>query len=229
MYLQTIQASSANYDFRKDFDPIARRGMIAYQKASGFDPDEPPDGEFDDCWAAGNDYVTKLWRHLTRVQRDYHEHGRLDDLELYGIEGWTRESVAAYVEARLGDILADFAPTPPVDVERAVSRAVEMARADGLDVGPEAVAYATDRLKYKIERDLVCDPVAVVRSGLQSHGFLKGMMGGNVVYLDRYKPKPKPDAKPEPEREEAPEPPRDDLLLSAWLKRHRATICLAIS
>ena len=148
MYAARAGALSANYDFRKDFDPIARRGMIAYQKASGFDPDEPSDGEFDDCWAAGNDYVTKLWRHLNRVQRDYHEHGWLDDLELYGIAGWTRESVAAYVDARLADIIADMAPSPPVDVDRAVRVAVEMARkqnADGelpfqIDVGPEAVA-----------------------------------------------------------------------------------------
>jgi hypothetical protein len=59
MYTAQARASSANYDFRRDFSAIARPGMIAYQKACGFDPDEPSDGEFDDCWAAGDDYVKR--------------------------------------------------------------------------------------------------------------------------------------------------------------------------
>ena len=94
-----------------------------------------------------------------------------------------------------------MAPTPPVDLERAIRLGIEMARKDGLDVGPEDIAYATERLKYKLERDLVCDPVAVFHSGLQSYRFLKEMNDGrNVVYLDRYRqPQPEPDAKPKPD------------------------------
>ena len=139
MYTAQACASSANsYDFRKDFTDIARPGMIAYQKASGFDPDEPSDGEFDDCWAAGNDDVKKLWRHLKSCMRDYRDRGSSDDLELYGVEGWTRESVDAYVEQRLADILVDMAPTAPVDVYRAVRLGTEMARKEGLDSRPRS-------------------------------------------------------------------------------------------
>ena len=180
--------SSHSYDFRKDFSDIARPGLHRYLDAAGAPPDN---GDWTNPrWYPAKQYVRQLWRHLTSVQRD--ERGRLDDLELYGIEGWTRESVAAYVEARLADILADFAPTPPVDVDRTARLGTELARKQNaagdlpqIDVGPEAVAYATDRLKSKIERDLVCDPVAVFHSGLQSYSFLKGMKrGGNVVYVD---------------------------------------------
>ena len=206
-------ASSANYDYRPDFSDITQGKISAYQKALGFDPDEPPAVEFDDCWAAGNNYVTKLFSHLTSVQRDCRERGYSDDLELYGIEGWTRESVAAYVEARLGDILVDMVPTAPVDIDRAVRLGVEMARKQNaggelpfqIDLGPEAVAYATDRLKSKIERDAVYNPVSVVHSGFLSYRFLKEMNdGGKVVYLDHYKQRHMPEqsvAPAKPQRE----------------------------
>ena len=211
MYPQPIESSSPSYDFRKDFDPIARPGMNRYQRACGCDPDEP--GEMhDECWEAGNDYVRQLWRALNRIQRDYQELGHLDDLELYGIADWTRESVAAYVEARLVGILADFEPTPPVDVERTVRLGTELARkqnADGelpfqIDLSSEAIAFATDHLKSKIERDLVCNPISTFHTGLLNYRFFKEMNGGNVVYLDRHispgrapeQAAPKPDAKP---------------------------------
>jgi AAA domain len=230
--MHTAIKSSPSYDFRKDFSDIARPGMIAYQKASGFDPDEPSDGEFDDCWAAGNDYVKKLWRHLKSCMGDYRDRGSSDDLELYGVEGWTRESVEAYVEQRLEDILVDMAPTAPVDVYRAVHLGTEMARKQNaagdlpfmIEVEPEAVAYAADRLKSKLERNLVSNPVTEVYSAFLSYRFLKERSGGNVVYLDRYRqlqPKPEPSVA----RAEAPEPKpdigaqkRDELLLSSWLK-----------
>jgi hypothetical protein len=213
MYTAQACASSANYDFRCDFSDIARPGMIAYQKASGFDPDEPPDGEFDDCWAAGNAYVKKLWRHLKSLQRDYRDRGYSDDLELYGVEDWTREGVATYVEARLGDIIVDMALTAPVDIHRAVHLGTEMARKQNaagdlpfmIEVDPEAVAYAVDRLKSKIERNCVYNPVTEVHSALLDYHFLKEMSGGKVVYLDRYRQQ---QSKPGPV-EEAPEPKSD--------------------
>ena len=69
-----------------------------------------------------------------------------------------------------------------------------------VDLGPEAIAYATDRLRSKIERDCVYSPVSVVHSGLLSYRFLKGMRGGEkVVYVDHYKRRqfePKPPRRP---------------------------------
>jgi hypothetical protein len=48
MYQPTSENASPYYDFRKDFDGIARPAMIRYLKHLGYDPDEPSDG-FDDC------------------------------------------------------------------------------------------------------------------------------------------------------------------------------------
>jgi hypothetical protein len=198
--MHTAIKSSHSYEFRQDFSAIAQPGVHRYLKECGFDPDEPRDG-LDDCWEAGNDYVKKLWRHLKSVQRDYRDRGSSDDLELYGVEGWTRESVEAYVEQRLADILADMAPTSPIDLYRAVHLGTEMARKEGLDVGPEAVAYAADRLKSKIERDAVYNPITEVHSGFLSYHFLKGMRdGGKVVYTDHYKRRQESWAKPKAER-----------------------------
>ena len=75
----------------------------------------------------------------------------------------------------------------PVDIYRAVHLGSEMARERGLDVGPEAVTYAADRLKSKIERDAVYNPVTEVHAGILAHRFLREWHGGEVVYLDVYK------------------------------------------
>ena len=76
-----------------------------------------------------------------------------------------------------------------------------------IDVGPEAVAFATDHLKSKIERDLVSNPISTVHTGLLNYRFFKERNGGEkVVYPDRFKSKPKPKPKPKhaaPEPEEA--------------------------
>jgi AAA domain len=127
------------------------------------------------------------------------DRGYSADLETYGVEDWTREGVATYVEQRLADILSDMAPTAPVDVYRAVHLGTEMARREGLEVEPEAVAYAADRLKSKIERNCVYNSIQTVYSAFLSYRFLKTMPGGEkVVYIDHYKrrhagaPEPRP-------------------------------------
>jgi hypothetical protein len=48
MYQPTSETASPYYDFRRDFDSIARPAMVRYLKHLGYDPDEPSDG-FDDC------------------------------------------------------------------------------------------------------------------------------------------------------------------------------------
>ena len=154
-------------------------GLHRYLDAAGAPPDN---GDWVNLrWYPGEQYVRPLWRHLKSVQRDYHERGHSDDFELYDIKDWTRESVAAYVEALLEDILADMAPSPPVDIDRAVRLGVEMARKQNaagelpfqIDIDPEAVAYAEDHLKSHLERDLVSNPIGEVHSALLSYRFLK--------------------------------------------------------
>jgi hypothetical protein len=67
MYMQTIDASSAIYDFRRDFTALAKPGLDRYLRECGYDPDEPPDG-LDDCWGTGQAYVCGLWRYLKSHQ-----------------------------------------------------------------------------------------------------------------------------------------------------------------
>ena len=198
MYTAQACASSAvSYDFQRDFSGIARPGMNRYLRRLGYDPDAPADG-LDDCWRAGLDYLRELRRVLDSNQRQYYDYGHAWDLEIYGFADWTRESVAAYVEARLSDQL-DTDEAPPVDLYKAVYLGTELARERGLDVGPEAIAYAADRLKSKIERDVVCDGETEVLDGFQSYAFLKETRrrrleltghapgGAEIVYLDVYK------------------------------------------
>lgn len=155
---------------------------------------------------------------------------------------WARDEAAEtvkYFEIEHQKVVAEAeADREPVDIDRAVRLGTEMAREQNaggnlpfmIDVGPEAVAYATDRLKSKIERNAVGNPVTTVHSGLLSYRFLKEMNGGgNVVYLDCYKRRqaksPEADRRgEEPRAESVPEADveaqkRDDLLLSSWLKR----------
>ena len=90
-----------------------------------------------------------------------------------------------------------MAPTAPVDVYRAVYLGTEMARKEGLEVGPEAVAYAADRLKSKLERDCVYNPITTVYDAFLSYRFLKERKGGgNVIYLDRHKKPERPEPEP---------------------------------
>jgi AAA domain len=130
------------------------------------------------------------------------------------------------------------ADTKPIDIYRTVYLGTEMARKQGLETGPEAVAYAADRLKSKIERDAVYNPITEVHSGFLSYHFLKGMRdGGKVVYTDHYKRRQESWAKPKAERsagngdqqherdanadafetQERGQENRHALLLSAWL------------
>jgi hypothetical protein len=105
---------------------------------------------------------------------------------------WERKCAAEtvkYFETERDQVVAEAeADTKPVDVDRAVRLGTEMARKQNLETGPEAVAYATDRLKAKLERDAVYNPISEVHAGFLSYRFLKGMPGGEkVVYMDRYK------------------------------------------
>ena len=207
--------SSDSYDFRKDFSDIAQPGLHRYLDAVGAPPDN---GDWVNLrWYRAKQYVRELWNGLNSIQRDCRKRGHSDDFELYDINDWTRESVATYVEARPGDILVDMEPAAPVDIYRAVHLGTEMARKQNaagdlpfmIEVGPEAVAYAADRLKSKIERNCVYNPVTEVHSGLLSYRFLKEMSdGGKVVYPDRYRQE---HTKPEPSipQADAPEPKPD--------------------
>jgi hypothetical protein len=92
-------------------------------------------------------------------------------------------------------------PSGFVYIDRAVRLGTEMAREQAdeqlgpIDVGPEAIAYATDRLRSKIARDAVYDPVGEVYSGLLSYGFLsKRRPGGKVIYHHNRQLEPKPPA-----------------------------------
>ena len=103
------------------------------------------------------------------------------------ITSWSRESAVALTEARLDDMLGATADGP-VDLYRAVHLGAEMARKQGLDVEPEACAYAADRLQSKIDRDAVYNPVTEAHAAILAYRFLKKQRaGGEVVYLDVYK------------------------------------------
>jgi hypothetical protein len=87
------------------------------------------------------------------------------------------------------------------DIDRAVRLGTEMARntedeqLGRIDIGPEALAYATDRLTSKIKRDAVYNPVGEVYSGLLSYGFLKKQLGSEkVIYHHNRQLEPKPPA-----------------------------------
>jgi AAA domain len=113
---------------------------------------------------------------------------------------WHRDNAAEtvkYFETEHEKVVAEAeADREPVDIDRAVRLGTEIAQkqnADGnlpffIDTGPEAVAYATDRLKSKIWRNAVHNPITEVHQGFLSYRFLKGMRGGDkVVYIDHYK------------------------------------------
>jgi hypothetical protein len=129
-----------------------------------------------------------LWRAIRRIQEDCLEFGYSVDLALYDINAWTRQSVQAYVDRRLEGILQSYEPEALVDVEKSVERAVRMAATaeGGPSVAPAAVAYATDRLRSKVRRDAVANPVSTAYGGLVTHAHLKAMRGSDVVYLDVY-------------------------------------------
>ena len=183
------------YDFRKDFSTIAKPGLHRYLDAIGAPPDN---GDWVNLrWYPARQYVRHLWNGLNHIQRNYHEFGRSCDTEIYDIKHWTRESVTAYVEARLEDILTSIEPEEPIDVYRAVHLGTEMAREQGYACEPEAIAYTADRLKSKIERDAVYNPVTTAHDGILTYyqwvkpqaerRRAQGRGDGKVVYIDRYK------------------------------------------
>jgi RecA-family ATPase len=198
--MEYAHASSANYDFRRHFDSISRPGVVRYLKHLGYGVDEVEDendGDLDPTYYT--DAKTYAWR-LFKALHEAQEFCELG-VAMPGypeITTWSLESAIELANTRLEDMLG-ATEDGPVDLYRAVHLGTEMARKQGLDVGPEAVAYAADRLKSKLERDAVYNPVTTVHSGFLSYRFLKGMRGGwKVVYTDSYKrrravaPEPRP-------------------------------------
>jgi hypothetical protein len=116
MYATNACASSADlYDFRKDFDGIARPAMFRYLKHLDLEPDEPCGG-LDNYWAAANDYATTLWKSLRWAQESLHA-GRSPSLHP-GITTWSRERAIEFTNTRLEWILAPAVEEPeePIDV-----------------------------------------------------------------------------------------------------------------
>jgi hypothetical protein len=185
-YQAQASESSLVYDFRKDFSAIAAPGMRRYMRACGYEPDAPST-EIDDCWEYGKNYVSGLFRGLRRVQNDFREFGRSADADIYDVSQWSREGAQSYIDQRLEDILTSYpAEDRPVDVHRAMYLGAQLARKhafhtveDGetverrLDVSEEALAYAEARLKSKIRRDAVYNPITTVHDGIRSYNYLK--------------------------------------------------------
>jgi archaellum biogenesis ATPase FlaH len=208
MYNELSLASSPSYDFRRDFDAITRPGLVRYLKHLGYDIDEGEDVGQDGLdltyYNDAKEYARRLFKALQEAQ-EFCELGLPAPCNPE-VTTWTRESAVALTNERLEDMIGYEADTKPVDIDRAVRLGTEMARkqnADGnlpfnIDTGPEAVAYATDRLKSKIWRNAVYNPVTAIHDGLLNYLYLKTMPGGEkVVYIDRYKRRqlePKPPA-----------------------------------
>jgi hypothetical protein len=196
--MHTATLSSNSYDFRKDFDCIARPGLIRYLKHLGYgvDLDEGDDpNDFDlTYYTDAKQYLRRLWKALEEAQ-EFCELGLAAPCNPQ-ITSWTRESAVALTNERLEDMIGYEADTKPVDIHRAVRLGIEMAQKQNaggnlpfaIDTGPEAIHYATDCLKSKVERDACGNPITEVHNALLSYRYLKEMHnGGNVVYIDHYK------------------------------------------
>jgi AAA domain len=186
--MHTATQSSPSYDFRKDFDSIARPGVIRYLKHLGYgvDLDEGDDpNDFDlTYYTDAKRYSRQLRRALEEAQEFYEQGGSHPCYP--EITTWSLESAVELANTRLEDMLG-ATEDGPIDLYRAVYLGTKMAREQGIEVGTEAVAYAADRLKSKLERDAVYNPVTEVHGGILSYRFLKEQHGGKVVYIDHYK------------------------------------------
>ena len=98
--MRTATQSSHSYDFRRDFDSIARPGMHRYLDISA----DLLGGEFDAGRRAGyaKGYVRDLWRMLKSVQNDFGEFGITPDWNPE-IKTWTHESALALAEECAAD------------------------------------------------------------------------------------------------------------------------------
>ena len=178
IYHSSIEGASPLYDFRRDFrapspDPGRRRFLDVSAEVLG--------DEFDGRRAAyAKCYVRDVWRALKSLQSNA-EYGK----------PWNAERAAEIAAEFESDTIKSqrrAADTTPVDIDRAVRLGTELARKQGLDVGADAVAYATDGLRSKIERDAVYNPVTAVYSAFMSYAFLKKQRGGrSVTYLHRHR------------------------------------------
>jgi hypothetical protein len=210
-------ASRRSYDFRKDFDSIVRPGLLRYLDTSaevlGAVFDDERRGDYAKGYtldlrralkAAQSDAdLVRAWKAAPASDVDIAEIDAAAQanasLDLWAAEVGDAEHGGPWSAARAAEIAAEFeanaiaaerdgAHAKPVDVDRAVRLGTELARKQGLDVGPDAVAYATDGLRSKIERDAVHNPVTAVYSAFMSHAFLKKQSGGrNVLYCDRHR------------------------------------------
>ncbi len=224
--------SSHSYDFRKDFSNICKRGLDRYLDISADLLGDEFDADREAAYA--KEYVRGQWRTLKFEQKIADLSEGVEPSPPMGSPPGTPPYIHPPWNAeRAADIAAEFeadvidaerrgaAETNPVDIYRAVHLGTEMARKQNaggdlpftIDTGPEAVAYATDRLKSKIERNAVHNPIEEMYSGFLSYRFLKGMPGGEkVVYIDHYKRRQAkaPEAAPgQPIGEQAMEPKPD--------------------
>jgi hypothetical protein len=69
--------------------------------------------------------------------------------------------------------------------ESTVHLATEMARSQGLDVGPEAVTFVTDRFRSKLERDACSDNWAAAHGGFLTYRFYKEFLGCEEIVYGR--------------------------------------------
>jgi hypothetical protein len=196
MYATNACASSAAYEFTKDFDDIARPGLVRFLKHFGLavEPEEdedPADFDLMDSCDEAREYLRQLRGGLKDAQENLVEFDT--PLACYPeIATWSRASAVALANARLDDMLSATADDP-VDLDRAVRLGAELARRprdgkQGIEVGPEATAYAADRLASKIERGGVYNPVAEAHAGILAYHALKERRGGRkVAYFDVYK------------------------------------------
>jgi AAA domain len=215
--------ASPVFDFRATFSNICKPGLRRFLDVSAELLGDKFDAKRQDGYA--KEYVRTVWRVLRSEQRDAEIREGVEPsppissppgTPLYIHPAWNAEraaAIAAEFEADAIDAEKRGANPEPIDIDRAVRLGTEMARKQNaggnlpfmIDVGAEAVAYATDRLKSKLERNACGNPVTTVHSGFLSYRFLKEMHGGGkVVYIDVYRkrqakaPEAAPEAAPEP-------------------------------
>jgi RecA-family ATPase len=101
----TPAPSKRDYDFRKDFSAISLPGVSKVLVAINARADN---GSFSSLrWLPAKAYILQLWNTLRSLQHNYREFGIHGDaiFEMYNIRDWTRESVQAYVDQRLDEII----------------------------------------------------------------------------------------------------------------------------
>ena len=122
MYATNARASSAAYEFTKDFDDIARPGLVRYLEHIGIAPEDGEDPNDLTVCPEAVQYLDRLRAALAEAQWFFKE-----DVPHPEITTWSRESAIALIEARLDDMLSATADEP-VDIDRVVRLGEELAR-----------------------------------------------------------------------------------------------------